>query len=238
MPGEHDHRGLIHRCWRDRAQCLEQQVGVVGHRRDAVLAEQFGKQPHHHLAVFEHVAHAAGHAQVVFEHVVAATAVGLGGADDVDAGDVRVDAARHVDAHHLGAELRVAQDLLGRHMARLDDLLAVIDVVDETVQRAHPLRQALFHLGPFVRRDDARDQVERDQAFVARVLRVRFFVLGAVHGEGDAHPAKDHLGFLAARQHHIAGLLRQPTVVAAVVLAHGAGIGAHFVEAGFHGRVS
>ena len=40
-----------------RAQRLEQQVGVVRDRRDAVLAEQLGEQPHHHLAVLEHVAH-------------------------------------------------------------------------------------------------------------------------------------------------------------------------------------
>ena len=52
------------------AQRLQQQVRVVRHRRHAVQAEQLREQPHHHLAVLEHVAHAAGHAQVVLEHVV------------------------------------------------------------------------------------------------------------------------------------------------------------------------
>jgi hypothetical protein len=42
----------------------------------------------------------------------------LAGTDDVDAGDMRVDAAGNVDAAHLVAELRVADHLLGRHDAR------------------------------------------------------------------------------------------------------------------------
>ena len=104
-----------------------------------------------------------GHAQVVLEHVVAAAAVGVGGAHDVDAGDVRVDAAGHLDALHLGAVLRVAEHLLGRDDARLQDLLAVVDVVEEAVQRRDPLAQPPLQLAPLVRRDDARDQVERDQ---------------------------------------------------------------------------
>ena len=186
-------------------------------RRDAVLAEQLGEQPHHHLAVLEHVAHAAGHAQVVLEHVVAAAAVGVGGAHDVDAGDVRVDAAGDVDAHHLGAELRVAEHLLGRHDAGLEDLLVVVDVVDEAVQRRDALAQAALHLAPLVRRDHARDQVERDQPLGAGAV----LVLGAVDGEGDADAAEDHLGLLAPRRASPrGGCSREPAVVAAVVLAH------------------
>jgi hypothetical protein len=109
---EHHHRGLGRGRRRHAAQGFEQQVGVMGDRRDAVLAEELGEQPHHHLAVFQHVAHAAGHAQVVLEHVVLALALRIGRAHDVDAADVRVDVAGNVHAHHLGAELRVLEDLL------------------------------------------------------------------------------------------------------------------------------
>ena len=83
-------------------------------RRDPMLAEQLGEEPHHHLAVLEHVADAARHAQVVLEDVVAAGAVGVGGADDVDPGDVRIDVAGDVDALHLGPVLGVAEHLVGR----------------------------------------------------------------------------------------------------------------------------
>ena len=115
-------------------------------------------------------------------------------------------------------------------MPGADDLLLVVDVVDEAVQRRHALRQALLHLGPLVRRDHARDQVERDQALGAGAV----LVLRAVDGEGDADAAEDHLGLFAARLHHVARLLRQPAVVAAVVLAHRGAGGLHLVEAGSH----
>jgi hypothetical protein len=85
---QHDDGRIVDRRRRDRAQRLEQEVGIVRHRRDAVAAEQLGKQPHHHLAVLEHVRDAARHAQVVLEDVVAAAAVGVGGTDDVDPRDV------------------------------------------------------------------------------------------------------------------------------------------------------
>ena len=211
------HHGRIGRArLRRRAQCFQQQVGIVGHRRHPVRAEQVREQPHHHLAVFQHVRHAAGNAQVVLQHVVLAFALRVAGPDDVDAGDVRVDPVRHVDAHHLLAELRVAQDLLGRDDAGLDDVLVVIDVVQEAVQHADPLHQAFFQSGPFVGRNDARNQVERDQPLGAGA----FFVLGAIHREGDADPAKDHLRFFAALAHGVGGLTVQPFGVGLVVAAH------------------
>ncbi len=208
------------------------------HRLDAVLAEQLGEQAHRHLAVLEHVAHAAGHAQVVFEHVVGAAAVGIGGAHDVDAGDLRIDIGRHVDIDHFGAELGVALDLLGRHDAGLEDRLLVIDVVDEAIERRHALSQAALHLAPFVGRDDARDEVERDQALGALVGHVRVFVPGAVHGKRDADAAKDHFGLFTAGTHDVAGLLGQPARVAAVMRAHHIGRAAHLVECLGHDHAS
>jgi hypothetical protein len=218
---------------RHRAQRLEQQVGIVRHRRDAVQREQLGKQPHRHLAVLEHVAHTAGHAQVVFQHVVGAAAVGVAGAHDVDAGDVRIDAAGHVHAHHLGPELRVLGHLLLRHDAGLDDLLPVVDVVDEAVERMDALAQPGFHLLPFAFGDDARDHVERNQPLGAGAV----LVLGAVDGERDADSAEHQLGLVAPRLHRGRLLGVEPAAVGAVVQAHARGA-VHLVEARLHGRFS
>ena len=223
---QHHHRGLGRGRGTDRAQGFEQQVGVVGDRRHAVLGEQVGEQPHHHLAVFQHVAHAAGHAQVVFEHVVLAFAFGVRGAHDVHARDVRVHTAGHVHAHHLGAELRVLEDLVGRDVAGLDDFLVVVDVVDEAVERRHPLHQTGLHALPLVRGNHARDQIEGDQPLGAGAV----FVLGAVDGESDADTAEDHFRLFAAGRHDLLGLLRQPPCVVQVVGPHLAGRGIHFVK--------
>jgi len=194
-----------------------------------VLGKQLGEQPHHHLAVLEHVAHAAGHAQVVFQHVVGAAAVGLRRAHDVDARDMRVDLARQVHTHHLGAELAVLEHVLGRHDAGLEDLLTVVDVVQEAVQRRHALRQALLHAGPFIAGDDARDQVEGDQPLGAGAV----FVFGAVDREGDADAAEDHLGFMATRRHLLGRAALQPAVEAAVMGPNRAGIDLHLVKSRF-----
>ena len=195
--GEHHHGGVVGGGRATRAQGLEQQIGVVRHRCHPVLAEQLREQAHHHLAVFEHIAHPAGHAQVVFQHVILALALGIGGTHDVDAADVRIHLIRHIHPHHLGAKLRVVQNLFFGDDARSQDVLAVVNVVDEAVQSTHPLRQAFLHLPPFVRGDDARDQVEGNQAFGART----FLVFGAIHGKGDAHTAKNHLCLGPARLH-------------------------------------
>ena len=236
--GQHHHRGIVDRGRGHRAQGFEQHVGVMGHRGHAVLAEQLGKEPHHHLAVFQHVAHATGHPQVVLEHVVAATAIRIAGPHDVDARDVRVDVARHIHPHHLGAELRVLEDLLGGDQAGLEDVLPVVDVVDEAVERRDPLGQPLFHLRPLMGRNHAGNQVEGDQALGARAV----FVLGAIHRESDADPAEDHLGLFAPGAHQAAFLARQPVsvdlVVRAYLCAAGEGTGVHFVEALFHRQLS
>jgi hypothetical protein len=129
---------------------------------------------------------------------------------------MRIDVMRRVHAHHLLAKLRVVQDLVGGDDAGPDDVLLVIDVVQEAVQRRHALDQALFQMGPLARRDDAGNQVERDQALGARTV----LVLGAIDREGDPHAAKDHLGFLTPAAHRLLGLAREPLRVVLVVVPH------------------
>jgi hypothetical protein len=180
--GQHDDGRVRHPLRRHGAQLFEQHVRIVLDRRDLVLGEQFGEEAHHHLAVFEHVRHTGRHAQVVFEDVELA----LAGADDIDAGDVRVDVARQIDAHHFRTELGVIQHLLGRNLARLENFLIVIDVVQEHVERLDALTQPGTQGFPFGGRNDARNDVERNQPLLARFL--------AIHGEGDADPVKGQIG--------------------------------------------
>ena len=227
---EHHHRGrgCAGRC--AGTQGVEQQVGVMGHGCHLVHAEQLGEQPHHHAAVLQHVAHAAGHAQVVLQHVVHALALRVGSAHDVDASNVRIDVARHLDACHLGAVLGVVQHQVRRDEARTQDVLAVVDIVDEAVERRHALHQPALHARPLLRRNDARHQVERDQSLVARAA----LVLVSIHGEGDAHTPEDHLGLGAAGLHGLGRLARQPVAIALVMLSHIAAVkgqdGVHLVK--------
>ena len=181
---QHGHGRRFLPCRRQRVEVFEQQVGIVLDRPDRLRGEELGEEPHHHPAVFQHVGHAGGHAQVVLENVVLAFA----GADDVHAGDMCVDAAGDVHALHFLAVLLVAEHALARHDARLKDLLIVIDVVQERIQSADALAQAPVQHLPLVRRDDARHDVERNQPLGPRFL--------AVDGKGDADAMERALGLL------------------------------------------
>ena len=189
----------------DAAQVLEQHVRIVLDGRDGMAREQLREEPHHHLAVLEHVGHAGRNAQVVLEHVELAIAR----AHDVDASDVRVDPARHVDVLHLRAILCVAQDQLRRDHAGAEDLLAVVDVAEECIERAHSLAQAGLEPLPVLGRQDARHDVERDQSFRALVL--------AVDGERDADAMEEGVGFGTATRQPVGRLRAQPRAVLAIV---------------------
>jgi hypothetical protein len=111
-------------------------------------------------------------------------------------------------------------------MASLDDLLAVVHVVNEAVERGHALHQTGFHALPLVGRNDAGNQVKRDQALCACSV----FVFGTVHRKRDAHAAEDHLGLGTPGLHHVFGLLGQPFGVLRVVSPDCFRAGIHFVE--------
>jgi hypothetical protein len=61
------------------------------------------------------------------------------GAHQIDADDMGVDPAGRRHADHLRQEGGRCGDQLDRHAARAQDFLPVIDVVQEGVDRAHPL---------------------------------------------------------------------------------------------------
>ena len=141
-----------------------------------------GKELHHRLAVLQHVGDAGRRARIVLEH----EELVLAGAHDVDADDVGVDAGRRPHADHLGQERLVPGDQLLRDAAGAQDFLAVVDVVEEGVERLHALLDALRQPPPFGAGNDARHDVEGDQPFGRLGL--------AIDGEGDAGLAENPLG--------------------------------------------
>jgi hypothetical protein len=87
---------------------------------------------------------------------------------------------------HLAPVLGVAEHPFGWKHSSFRDRLLMVDIVQEKIQRAHPLLQSLLERAPFRGRDDARHEVER----ISRSVRSL-----AVHGEGDAHTVKRALRF-------------------------------------------
>ena len=106
-------------------------------------------------------------------------------------GDMDVDVVRHLEIDHLGPEVRVAEDQVGRDDAGLHDLARAVEVGQEHVQRLDPLDQARLELRPFVPRDQARHDVEGDQP-LGRILV-------AVDREGDADAAEQQVGLSPPR---------------------------------------
>jgi hypothetical protein len=82
----------------------------------------------------------------------------------------------------------------------------VVDVVNEPVQRAHTLAQPLFERGPFVRRKNAGDDVERNRPFRADAGGI----LRAVNGERDADTAEVEIRFRALVAHLLLALRAHP----------------------------
>jgi len=144
-------------------------------RRYRLAREQFRHQAHHHLAVFQHVGHAGGRAQVVLQYVILACAC----AYQVYAGDVRIDPARHVQAHHFRAELLVLRHAFLRYAAGSEDFLVMVDIAQKRIQGLCALPQSLCDRAPLGSRDDVRQHVERDQPLRSGLL--------AVNGKGDPH---------------------------------------------------
>ena len=196
---QHDRRlgGRGRRC--DRFQRRQQLVRIILDRRHAIAREQLGKKPQHDLAVLQHVGNAGRRAGVVLEHV---EIVGVD-AHDIDAGDMHVDVVRHFLSVHLRAENRILKHQVFRNDAGLENFAAAINVLDVGVDGFDALLQAPLQNLPFGGREDARDDVERDQA----LLRVGV----AIHRKGNADAAEEVFGFTAAEIEDVGRHFTQPT---------------------------
>src|SRR5882762_988475 len=138
-----------------------------------------------------------------------------------DAGNMRVHLVGQVEAEHRHLISLVRQHLLGRDHARLEDLLPVVDVVQEAVERGHALHQPGSELVPLGPRDDARDGVERNEALSARLV--------AVHGERDADAMEEEVRFAALLGDAVRRSLREPVGEGAKMRTHFAVCRTHFV---------
>ncbi len=85
----------------------------------------------------------------------------------------------HVDADDLAAEVASEHDQLPRHDPVVQDLLPVVDVVNEAVERPNPLSQPSLDDRPLGGGDDAGNRIERQDPLGA-LLAV------GVDGERDA----------------------------------------------------
>ncbi len=114
---------------------LSKQLGVVFDRLHAVVAEELGKRPLHHPAAGQHVGDAARHPQIVFQH----HEFSIAEPKKICARDRDIHIPRHLQTAHLSSELPAAVHDLARHMAVVEDLALVIDIVQKQVERGDAL---------------------------------------------------------------------------------------------------
>ncbi|VDC49472.1 hypothetical protein BREV_BREV_03595 [Brevundimonas mediterranea] len=224
-PGRQHHNGrILARPRRRRGlQRAQQHVGIDLDRPHRMFGEQVGEQPHHHLAVLQHIGDPGRRADIVLQHIEAV----LARANQIDPGDMAPDVARRPAPLHLGPIVRIGQDQVGGHDPGADTVLRPVDVLQEGVDGGDPLLQPLLQPAPFVGADDARDDIERDQPLVGFLV--------AIDGEGHAHPAEEQLGLARARLQQIRRGVFQPGRQGLVAVADRPRSAAvHFVESSRH----
>ena len=89
-----------------------------------------------------------------------------------------VNVPRNIEVHEFRAEIRGFPDDLFRDDAVPQNILLVINVVEEKVQRRNPLNETALHFVPLVSRDDSRKQVEWENSLRPLVV--------VIDCEGDA----------------------------------------------------
>ena len=184
----------------DRGERFKQHFGIGFDRRDLDLIEQLWNQLEHHFAIFEHVGDARRRAGVVFQNI---EFVGTG-AHQIDAGDMRPDAAGRFLANHLQTKAGVLQDQIFRNDAGAENVARAVDIGEKQIECRHPLLEPAFQSIPFAARQNARHDIERDQPLG------RIGV--AIDGKGDADPAEEQLGLPAACRHQLRRAVIEPAL--------------------------
>jgi len=159
---DHDHR-FVHPARRRGRQRREKPAWVVDHGAHAHTREELREGLRHRAAVGDHVGDAAGHAHVVLEHAPASGRV----SDHVDARDVDPHAVRRVDAPGRPVEVRGGDDQCPRQDAVGHHPLARVDVLEERLEGADPLRDAGGKVVPLGAVEHAGDGVQREGALDA-----------------------------------------------------------------------
>src|ERR1700748_2164480 len=99
-------------------------IGISCHRPDVVARDKVWKDPLGDLPVLQHIAYAAGRAQVVLQDVKSSILI----ADEVDTRDVDIDIVRDLKAMHLPEKMGAAVDHLDGNDPVFEDELTVVDV--------------------------------------------------------------------------------------------------------------
>ena len=107
-------------------------------------------------------------------------------------------------------------------MPRLENFAAAINVLDVGVDGFDALLEAALQRRPIRPREDARDDVERDETF----LRLGV----AIDRKGDADAAEEQLRLAAAEIEHVRRDLAQPMRQFGIGRPHRALGAPHFVE--------
>ena len=126
------------------------------------------------------------------------------------------------NADHLGPVMLGREHVFRRDDLFLEDALVGIEVLEEEVQRPHALDEARLDLAPFRAGDDARHQIERENALGA--------LLVAVDGEGDALAQKRGIDGRAALLEFLLVQFLKALKERRVMGAHLAFRGKHFVK--------
>ena len=163
-PGrEHHDRGVGHAARGGHAEGADQPGRIVGHHLDRLAPEHLGQHPRHGGPVGQHVADTRRAAEVVLEDPELAVLV----AHDVDPGHVDAYAVGRVDPVDRPEEARRAGDHVVRDDPVVEDAGAVVDVVEEGLQRPNPLGDALGDAVPLAGGEDPGHDVERKRSLLA-----------------------------------------------------------------------
>ena len=133
-----------------------------------------------------------------------------------------VNVVRDFLAVHLRAEHRILKHQIFGHDAGLENLTAAVNVLDVGVDGFDALLETAPQQVPFLGRDDARNDIEGDQAF----LRLGI----AIDGKGDADAAEQQLGFAAAEIEDVGFDFGQPLRQFGIGRPHVVPSPIHFVE--------
>ena len=184
----------------------------------ACRAVEIGESALQRGAILQHVTGSGGTAQVVLQYQVFSLAI----TDQVGAADVDIDVLGDIESHEFPAEMFCSQNIVGRDDPILEDLLVMINIVKEVIQRSDALDKTFLDHLPLAVGNDPRHQIEGEDPLGPLIV--------VVDGEGDpaSHEGEIHGRLLAP----VFRLVKQLEAISdfAVVGPHRRLVGEHFVK--------
>ena len=135
---------------------------------------------------------------------------------------MRVNTAGRLHPDHLRKIGFVGRNHFFGQTSCLHDLSIMVDIVQESVDRPHPLLDSTRQFAPFIARDDTRDNVEGDQTF--------FGLCPAIDIEGNAGQAKNLFSLALLGAQACGVFFGEPFVEILVWAAKGRIMAPHLIE--------